>query len=351
MKRRLSEETGFTLIELLVVMGIILILVSIAMPALNVARNKARNTEVKSGCNQIQTALEQFAVTHGGNYPGAHWEQDSAGDFYVGPGVIGALPSYDGTTPRKDFYVAKVDLADGSERDPYFTDPGGSGQLIPNVEVIDALVTEGYLTDYPANPFLRATGGTKSQMGNLFLFNPLLGDTTPIPSRQDTLDWNRYTLDTRYGSAYDESMRKNYLDFARGHFTYIPLSPVNNTGYDYVGEWDTGVLTDAQLSDYFKRCRGYILIGWGHSRLEDEQAKGVSEKYWNTTVGAFDFDNSLSADELEVVLSDTGNSGLVYPEMLDSADSVGAYGGTLPGGGPDIDQAFFGATFFKITGS
>ena len=189
-------------------------------------------------------------------------------------------------------------------------------------------------------------------MSNLFLFNPILGDTTPLVANRDTLDWNRYTE--------AESMRQVYPDFGRGHFTYIPLNPVNNTGYDYVGEWTSGNLSDAQLSGYYKRCRGYILAGWGHSRLEDTHAKGISEKYWINDLiapgtGGFDFDRSLSADPLEQILSDASAAGLVWDEMVDSAGSAGAFGGPTfgPGGTtiPNIDSSFYGAVFFKAAGS
>lgn len=341
-------RVGFTLVELLVVMGIILVLVSIAIPTVNVARNKAKDVEVKSGCNEIQKALEMFATDHGATYPGAHWEEDQNGNFGVGPGLIGGLPTWDGTEPRKDFYVPKNS---GDPRNPYLSDG------TPDPTVLDSLVVNGYLTDYPANPFLRATDAGKAQMSNLFLFNPILGDTTPAYGRYDTLDWNRYTNITMADSAADPgitTMRKAYPDFGRGHFSYIPLNPADNTGYDYAGLWTNTSASngepynDYQRSSFYKRCRGYILIGWGNNRLDDTQAKGVSEKYWNTTLGGFDFDNSMTIDPLEAVIS-AGN--LMEPELRDSDNSSGAFGGILPSGGPDIDQAFYGATFFKISGS
>jgi prepilin-type N-terminal cleavage/methylation domain-containing protein len=342
-KRMPVNNKGFTLVELLVVMGIILILVSIAIPAANVARNKAKDTEVKSNCNQIQVALEQYGVSNGGCYPGAHWEQDSTGAFYVGPGLIGALPTYDGTTPRKDFSVPK---ADTELRGPLNEGPALADGT-PNVNVQDSLVAGGFLTDYPANPFLRATGGARSQMSNLFLFNPVLGTSTPDPANPDTLDWNRYTS-TAANYPYP-TMRSSYQDYGQGFFSYIPLNPVNNTGFDYVNDWNN--LTAVQLSDYYKRCRGYVLIGWGHSRMDDTQVKGISMKYWNTRLAAFDFDNSSTADQLENFLSDTTAAGFVRSEQQDSEGNFGAYGGTLPSGGPDIDPSLFGAVYFKITGS
>lgn len=343
---RLRE--GFTLVELLVVMGIILVLVSIAIPTVNVARNKARDVEVKSGCNEIQKALEMFATDNSAAYPGAHWEEDQNGEYSVGPGVIGGVPTYDGTSPRKDFYIPK-NSAD--PRNPYKADS------TPDPNVLDSLVVNGYLSDYPANPFLRATDAGKAQMSNLFLFNPILGDTVPVFGRYDTLDWNRYTSIIAGDNASDpgvSTMRKNYLDFGRGHFSYIPLNPVNNTGFDYEDLWtntdpgDGEPYNDYQRSGYFERCRGYMLIGWGHNRLDDSLAAGVSEKYWNSTLGGFDFDSSMTIDKLEAVIS-AGE--LIEPELRDSDNSSGAFGGTLLGGGPDIDQAFYGATFFKISGS
>lgn len=339
---------GFTLVELLVVMGIILVLVSIAIPSVNVARNKAKDVEVKSGCNEIQKALEMYAADHGAMYPGAHWEQDSNGNYGVGPGVIGGVPTYDGMTPHSDFYVPKNSM---DPRNPYKADN------TPNPQVLDSLVVNGYLTDYPANPFIRASDAGKAQMSNLFLFNPVLGDSVPTLGRYDTLDWDRYTNIITGDDAGDPgitTMRKDYMDRARGHFSYIPLNPADTTGYNYEGLWtNTSAgngepFNDFQRSSYYSRCRGYILIGWGHSRLDDSLAKGVSDKYWNASLGGFDFDNSMTIDKLEAIISQ-GN--LMEPELRDSSNSSGAFGGTLLGGEPDIDEAFYGATFFKISGS
>jgi prepilin-type N-terminal cleavage/methylation domain-containing protein len=335
----LNKKLGFTLIELLVVMGIILVLMAIAIPAVNSARNKAKDTEVRAGCNSIQAALEQFAVDNGGGYPGAHYVSNAAG-IYSGPGVIGALPSYDGTEPRKDFTVAKnaADLRGPNNASPELA----AG--VPNPEVIDSLVAGGYLQDYPANAFLRASGGAKSQMSNLFLFNPKLstaqgGAAFPTDTDRSTVDWDRYT-------DAGQSMRSNYGDLAAGHFTYIPLNPVNNAGIDFAGQW--GSLTDAQRSDFYKRCRGYILVGWGGSRQEDGQAKGLSEKFWNSDLNGFDIDNDGKTDLLERMIT---AGGFIQPEMVDSSGSSGTFGAAALGGGTDIDSAFYGATFIKIAGS
>ena len=352
----LFGRRAFTLVELLVVVSIILILVGIAIPAVNIARTRAKNTEVKGNLIQIQQALEQHAVDNEGSYPGAHWVQDSAGDFYVGPGVIGALPTYDGATPRKDFHVPSMESTTADAVGP-LNETALMADRTPNPNVVDALVADGYLTQYPANPFIQTTGSARAQMSNLFLFNPVLGDTTPLPdlNHRYTLDWNRYTDDTTA-----DSTRSDYVDISRGHFSYIPLNPINHSGTDWSGfytgnmQW-TGNYSDYDRSEYYNRCRGYILLGWGADRMEDTMSKGVSEKYWythpTTNVSWFDFDQSLSMCEMESVLSDASAGSLVYQEMRDSAGSVGSFGAMVPGAGPNIDSLFYGAVVFKIAGS
>ena len=334
-----NEKHGFTLIELLVVMGIILVLMAIAIPAVSTARNKAKDTEVKAGCNTVQKALEEFAVDNGAGYPGAHYVTNGNA-VYSGPGVIGALPSYDGTEPLKDFTVAK---AATDKRGPFNESPE-LAQGVPNPDVIDSLVAGGYLKDYPANPFLRASGSAKAQMSNLFLFNPKLstsqgGAAFISDADPSTLDWDRYT-------GQGESMRVKYEDFGRGHFTYIPLNPINNAGIDFVGQWSG--LSDVQRSEFYKRCRGYMLVGWGNSRQDDGQAKGLSEKFWNSDLNGFDIDSDGKVDLVESMIS---AGGFVQPEMVDSTGSAGTYGTAALGGGKDIDSSFYGATFIHIAGS
>jgi prepilin-type N-terminal cleavage/methylation domain-containing protein len=334
------KKNGFTMVELLVVMGIILVLMAIALPAVNNGRMKAKNTEVKAGCNTIQKVLEEFAVDNSGGYPGAHYVTNGNA-VYSGPGVIGGLPTYDGTAPRKDFFVAKnaTDARGPNNASPQIA----TG--IANPSVVDALVERGYLQDYPANPFLRTNSGAKAQMSNLFLFNPGLStsnpaaNTFPIDTNRDTIDWNRYT---RAG----ESMRVVYSDFGRGHFTYIPLNPVNNAGIDYQGQWSA--LSDVQRAEFYKRCRGYMLIGWGASRADDGEAKGMSEKYWRSDLNGFDFDSDGKVDLLESYIT---TSAFLTPEMTDSAGSAGSFGAATIGAGKNLDPLFSGATFIKIAGS
>ena len=64
----MRKQKGFTLIELLVVIAIIGLLSTLAVVALNNARQKARDARRVSDIKQIQTALELYYNDEGG-YP------------------------------------------------------------------------------------------------------------------------------------------------------------------------------------------------------------------------------------------------------------------------------------------
>ena len=70
LRARMQDEKGFTLIELLVVILIIGILAAIALPAFLNQREKAQDTEAKSGARTAQTAIETM-FTENQTYVGA----------------------------------------------------------------------------------------------------------------------------------------------------------------------------------------------------------------------------------------------------------------------------------------
>jgi prepilin-type N-terminal cleavage/methylation domain-containing protein len=61
-----SRNNGFTLVELLVVIGIISVLVSILLPAVNKARQAATRTKCASNLHQIHGGIQMYAMENRG---------------------------------------------------------------------------------------------------------------------------------------------------------------------------------------------------------------------------------------------------------------------------------------------
>lgn len=81
MSRRTPLYRGFTLVELLVVIGIIALLISILLPALNRARASALSLDCQARMRQMGQAIHLYSTDHNGLLPVTEWENTEA-DFW-----------------------------------------------------------------------------------------------------------------------------------------------------------------------------------------------------------------------------------------------------------------------------
>ena len=76
------DRDGFTLVELLVVIGIIALLISILLPALNKARRQANTVACAANVRSILQAMQMYVAENKGFFPGG---PNSSGAFLMDP--------------------------------------------------------------------------------------------------------------------------------------------------------------------------------------------------------------------------------------------------------------------------
>jgi prepilin-type N-terminal cleavage/methylation domain-containing protein/prepilin-type processing-associated H-X9-DG protein len=125
----MPRRKGFTLVELLVVIGIIALLISILMPALNNARTQARTIQCLSNLRQLTTAFQMYCNNNKGHSVYYSTQVKMAQDQtpqngfwmhelrpYNGDiGIIGVCPE----TPDSSGAWGNINLTWGPDNDPY----------------------------------------------------------------------------------------------------------------------------------------------------------------------------------------------------------------------------------------
>jgi prepilin-type N-terminal cleavage/methylation domain-containing protein/prepilin-type processing-associated H-X9-DG protein len=115
MRKQLHRTHGFSLVELLVVIFIIGVLTAILLPAVQMARESARNSHCKNNVRQIVLACQQFESTYG-HFPSGVESNRLSSNWVASTFLLRCLP-----------YVELNDLYDAAasdfQRQPSFAFP------------------------------------------------------------------------------------------------------------------------------------------------------------------------------------------------------------------------------------
>src|SRR4051812_34926920 len=124
-RRSLRPRSGFTLVELLVVIGIIALLISILMPALSAAKERANRVKCASNLRQIGQGLLLYAGDNRGVYPRA--PTNSGAGFTCFTGAIATDPFGTGGPTANDVTAALFLLVRNADINPeVFTCPSSN---------------------------------------------------------------------------------------------------------------------------------------------------------------------------------------------------------------------------------
>jgi prepilin-type N-terminal cleavage/methylation domain-containing protein len=138
---RRGRHRAFTLVELLVVIGIIGLLISLLLPTVRIAQDRARRTECSARLRQLTAAVAAYAVENKGRVPTGKRNAGGADEhcIWISTATYDAVCLYLGTKKSTEDYVNSGRLRSRIEMNlvdpnlweseaatiPYYADPVG----------------------------------------------------------------------------------------------------------------------------------------------------------------------------------------------------------------------------------
>ncbi len=292
----INSRTGFTLVEMLVVVGIIAILITIMVPMVKGAREKALEAVVQSNCASIRASLSTYAATHDGSFPGvaldvmAPYSNYALGDpaLYsaaIPPpggftyGVLGGTGSFNPSTlpVRQQLKQVKDMVLDSSNTDTQ--------------RWFDSLIAADALSEYPQNPFKKSGLADASRMLNVFGFENIwpngINDLTNIRpyilantavdnsgTIPDPIFADRVRITTNYDYYFGyDATNAGDVHNAAGDFAYVPILSMSAAPFV-----DNPMTPEDDRYRWGTNVSGYMLFGYGHpnnrvNKYADEKAE------------------------------------------------------------------------------
>lgn len=149
------DKAAFTIVELLTVMSIIIILISLLVPALNKVKSYAKEVRQKAQFHSINVAMELFLNEHDG-YPPSDADDEDDKDYCGAMKLAEAMMGQD----LLGFYPDSHYRRDGLDRT-------GGTQLYPNESDVTAQEYKDNLSTR-RGPYLQLENASAYKIGNIY---------------------------------------------------------------------------------------------------------------------------------------------------------------------------------------